>query len=535
MKILENISIGYKRIATGIAIVSFLAIMYFALIPGASYAHVYGPDGGVLSGAFVFIKEWPQYNDTTDINGVYSVDNVPYGEYTLVAAGNDSYAPNISTINVSASTNPRDVTLKSANRYYLPFLYQNDVAYQAAFQVQNGTSNASFEITNYYMNGTKAGNDFYIVQTGELYNKKVFNITGTLPIFVGPAVIKSDIPVMYGGYIYSIGKKVYSLAPSITDAESTTITNIPFLYNGGAYDSGLQVFNPGTTAASVTVRFYYLNGTQAASTTYTLPPKNLVGTTVSSLLPGVFFVGSSIVTSDLPIVAQGYVRTSVSGIYSIAPALSTPVTDPFIPFLYNGGVYDSGLQVFNPGTSSASVTVRFYYLNGTQAASTTYTLPPKNLVGTTVSSLLPGVFFVGSSSVTSDLPIVAQGYVRTGAGLNVYSIAPQVRKPASAISTHVPYLNNIPGGSHDSGVQVVNPNAVTANINVYYYHSNGTMAGSYSGSVAPNGLVGITVSSIVSGPFTGYSIMSADQPIVTQGYIRQSTDGIYSIAPPVER
>jgi len=75
---------------------------------------------------------------------------------------------------------------------------------------------------------------------------------------------------------------------------------------------------------------------------------------------------------------------------------------------------------------------------------------------------------------------------------------------------------------------------VIANINVYYYYSNGTLAGSYSGTVAQNGLAGITLRSIVpSGDFTGYSIMTADQPIVTQGYIRQSTAKYYSIAPPV--
>lgn len=536
MKILGNITGGFKKIATGIAIVTFLAMMYLALIPGGTLAHVYGPDGGILTGIFVFIKEWPQYNATTDISGGYSIVNVPIGNYTLVAMGNDSYAPNVSSITVTeGNTNFRDIQMKPANTYYLPFLYQNDVSYKAAFQVQNdGSADSSVEVTFYYLNGTIAGNDFYKVGPGGMVDNKVFDITGVLPIYVGSASIKADSNVvMNGGYIYSIGKKVYSLAPSINYTNVATNTYVPFLYNGGSYDSGLQVFNPGNTSSSVTVSFYYINGTQAASTTYSLSPKNLAGTTVSSVLPGVFFVGSAKVTSTQPIVAQGYIRTTASGIYSIAPALSTSVIDAYIPFVYNGGSYDSGMQILNPGTLSANVTIRLYYVNGTEAANTTLSVPQNNLGSKTISSMLPGLFFVGSAKITSDQPIVAQGYIRTTLS-SVYSVAPQVRKPDTAINTHVPFLYNIPG-SHDSGVQVVNPNAGTANINVYYYYQNGTSAGSYSGTVASNGLAGITVGSIVSGNFSGYSIMSADQPIVTQGYIRQSTENIYSIAPPVER
>lgn len=536
MKIFENISSGYKRIATGIAIIGFLSMMYLALIPGASFAYVYGPAGGVLSGAFVFIKEWPQYNATTGIDGSYAINQMPIGEYTLVGAGNDSYAPNITRINVTeGNTNPHDITLSSANHFFLPFLYKTTGnVYDSKVQVMNnGTSNASVEITYYFLNGTIAGNDFYIVQPGELWNKNVYETTGvTGAVFVGSAIVKSDLPIKAGGYIKTISKDVYSLASSFSDMEIGTNVNIPFLYNGGNYDSGLQVINPGKTPATVTVKLYYLNGTQAATTTYTLDPKKLGPTTITSILPGVLFVGSCTITSDIPISAQGYIRTTASGIYSIAPALSTTVTNAFIPFVYNGNGYDSGLQVFNPGVDAANISVKLYYLNGTMAASTTYTLPPKNLVGTTVSSLLPGVTFVGSAEVISNQSVVAQGYIRTTAS-SVYSVAPQVRIPGSIGDVNVPFLYNT--ASHNSGIQAVNPNIESANVNVRFYYANGTQAGSYSGPVAPYGLVGVTVSSVVSGNFTGYSIISANQSIVAQGYIRQSTDNIYSIAPPVER
>ncbi|NJD54195.1 MAG: carboxypeptidase-like regulatory domain-containing protein [Candidatus Methanoperedens sp.] len=536
MKILENITSGYKKAATGIAIVSVLALMYIALIPGSSLAYVYGPDGGLLAGAFVFIKEWPQYNDTTDIGGSYAINEMPIGEYTLVAMGNDSYAPNVTSINVTeGNTNFHDIQLKSANHFFLPFLYKTTGSvYDSKVQLMNnGTSNASVELTYYFLNGTVAGNDVYMVQPGKLWNKDVYEITGaTGSLFVGSAIVKSELPIKSGGYIKTIQKDVYSLASSFSDSDIGTNVTIPFLYNGGNYDSGLQVINPGNTTATVTVKLYYINGTQAATTTYTLDPKKLGPTTITSLLPGVFFIGSSTVTSNLPIAAQGYIRTSASGIYSIAPALSNTVTTAYIPFVYNGNYYDSGLQVFNPGNVPAQITVSLYYVNGTKAANTTYILPPKNLVGTTVSSLIPGVLFVGSSEIISNQSVVAQGYIRTSAS-NVYSVAPQVRKPGSIGDVNVPFLYNT--ASHNSGIQAVNPNSAAASVNVRYYYTNGTQAGSYSGTVGPYGLAGVTVSSVVPGDFTGYSVVSANQSIVAQGYIRQATDNIYSIAPPVEK
>jgi len=500
--------------------------MYLALIPGASVAYVYGPAGGVISGAFVFIKEWPQYNSTTDVDGTYSINQMPIGEYTLVAAGNDSYAPNITWINVTeGDTNFHDITLSPANKYYLPFLYQNDVAYQAAFQVQNnGTSNSSVEVTFYNPNGTKAGNDFSIVQQGELLNKKVFDITGKIPLFVGSYMVKSDSSLMNGGYIYSIGKDVYSLAPAITDADLATSAYIPFLYNSGAYNSGVQVLNPGNETANVTVTYYNPSGGVVASNTLDVPPKNLGGPAMPAGL-----IGSAEITANQSIVAQGFIRTTASSVYSIAPALITPVTSAYIPFLYNSGAYNSGVQVFNPGSVTANVTVTFYNPSGGVVASNTFNVPPKNLGGPTMPAGL-----IGSAEITANQSIVTQGFIRTIAS-SVYSVAPQVRKPGYVQDAHIPYLYSTTS-SHDSGVQVLNPNSQSASANIIFYYSNGTEAYNYSNTVLPYGLTGIGVKNILPGVnFTGYVKVTANQSIVTQGYIRTTGSNVYSIAPPVER
>lgn len=543
MKIFKNVTSGYKKIAAGIAIVSFLALMYLAVIPGG-LAYVYGPNGGVLSGAFVFIKEWPQYNATTDTNGAYTINQMPIGEYTLVGMGNDSYAPNISRINVTeGNTNFHDITLSSAKKYYIPFLYErSDNIYNAAVQIQNnGTSNASIQIDFYNTAGTLVGNDVFVVQPGGLFTKRGFDVVEGLPIFVGPAVIKSDIPFNIQGYISTVNQGVYSLAPSIT--EPTTQAYLPFLYQRSdqIYDSGVQVFNPGNTIANVNVILYYTNGTRAGNATYQVGPKVEASKYVFDILTGVaIFAGPAEIISDQPILVQGYVRTKASNIFSIAPSLTTTVTKAYLPFLYQRSdqIYDSGVQVYNPNTTTvANVTINMYYTNGTLAGNATYQICPKCEASKYVFDIVTGIaIFVGPAEIISDQPIVVQGYIRTKAS-NVFSIAPQVRKPDLAGKANVPFLFSTVNLSHDAGIQAMNPNSVNATIDIALYYPNGTKAGNQTYDVGP--YVELSKYAFDIAPniadFNGFAVITANQPIVSQGYIRKKSSNIFSIAPPVER
>jgi len=544
MKLFENISSGYKRIATGIAIVGFLSMMYLAVIPGASVAHVFGPNGGILSGAFVFIKEWPQYNATTDIDGTYAIDQMPIGEYTLVGAGNDSYAPNITWINVTeGNTNPHDITLSPAIKYYLPFLYERtDNIYNSAVQIQNnGTSNASIEIDFYNTAGTLVGNDVFVVQPGGLFTKRGFDIVNGLSIFNGPSFVKSDKPFKVQGYILTVNQGVYSLAPSLT--EPTKQAYLPFLYQRSdlLYDSGVQVFNPGNTAANVEIILYYTNGTRAGNATYQIGPKVEASKYVFDILTGVsIFAGPAEIISDQPIVVQGYVRTKASNIFSIAPSLSTTVTKAYLPFLYQRSdlLYDSGVQVYNPSsTNIANVNINMYYTNGTLAGNATYQICPKCEASKYVFDIVTGVsIFTGPAEIISDQPIVVQGYIRTKAS-NVFSIAPQVRKPDVAGKATIPFLYSTVNVSHDAGIQALNPNNVNATIDIALYYPDGTMAGNQSYTVGP--YVELSKYAFDIAPntvdFKGFAVITADQPIVSQGYIRKKSSNIFSIAPPVER
>ena len=104
---------GYRKIASGIAIVAFLTLMYFALIPGGTMATAFvtSVSGSPIIGAFVKLVDYPQYNATTvGPDGNYVMNNVPYGDY-LISAQAPGYVKNVSMVNVSSSSTTKNFTL----------------------------------------------------------------------------------------------------------------------------------------------------------------------------------------------------------------------------------------------------------------------------------------------------------------------------------------------------------------------------------------------------------------------------------------
>ena len=428
-------------------------------------------------------------------------------------------------------------------KYYMPFLYQRaDLIYDAGVHVQNdGTTSANVTIQFYYLNGTSAGSGTYTVLPGELMTKHAFDITGTMPAFVGPAVVTSNVSVQVQGYINTVNEGVYSIAPSLT--VPATSSYIPFLYQraDNIYDAGVQVFNPGPGTATVTINMYYLNGTLAGSNTSTVGPNAEISKyafDITGTMPA--FVGPVEITSDEPVVAQGFIRTRASLIYSIAPSVITPVLEAYLPFLYQraDNIYDAGVQVYNPGPGTATVTINMYYLNGTLAGSNTSTVGPKAEVSKyafDIAGTMPA--YVGSAEITSSgQAVVAQGFIRTRASL-VYSIAPQVRKPVSIEKAHLPFLYQTVSATHDAGIQVMNPGSGVAEVNITLYYPDGTFAGRNTSIVSPKAEVSKYVFDIAptSVDFSGSVVVEANQSVVSQGFIRKRSSLIYSIAPPVER
>ena len=121
MKIYKNITNSYKKIASGIAIVAFLALMYFALIPGGLVAasYVTAASGSPIIGAFVKLVDYPQYNATTvGPDGAYTLNNVPYdaiagGSTYSIRTRATGYALNTTTVFINGASATKDIAINT--------------------------------------------------------------------------------------------------------------------------------------------------------------------------------------------------------------------------------------------------------------------------------------------------------------------------------------------------------------------------------------------------------------------------------------
>lgn len=100
-------------------------MMYLALIPAGTYAGsgVYNALSGTpIGGVLVKLVDYPKYNTTTDVNGIYSMPNVPIDTYSI-SASKQGYVTNTSSVTVKeASTVVKNFTLFNLTNYPYPFV-----------------------------------------------------------------------------------------------------------------------------------------------------------------------------------------------------------------------------------------------------------------------------------------------------------------------------------------------------------------------------------------------------------------------------
>jgi len=364
MKIFENITSGYKKIATGIAIVLFLTVMYIALIPGATVAaefSVMAASGTPIAGAFVKLVDYPQYNATTDSNGNYAMLNVPNGTYTI-SASKAGYATNTSTVfvpEIQGVSVFKNFTLTAGYTTYVPWIAYSQTTWYTPIQIQNiGLSAADVNVSLYDQNGNLVQIQNATIQpkTSAVFWPPVAPTDGgSASIFSTESVIAviNEMPkngldgMSYTGF--SAGsKKVY----------------IPWIaYSQTSWYTPIQVQNIGFLAANVNVNLYDQNGNQVgAPLTATIQPN-----TASVFWPpvGPTDGGSAVITSSEDVVAivNEMAKTTPQAMsYEGFNAGSKKIFLPSINFSQTNTY--TPIQVQNIGLSSAQVTVSIYDSNG---------------------------------------------------------------------------------------------------------------------------------------------------------------------------
>lgn len=424
MKILENISNGYKRIATGIAIVSFLAIMYFALIPGASVAAgsfvSAAASGDPIVGALVFIKEWPLlWNDTTDGTGNYLISGVSIGNYNISARA-QGYVTNTSPITVVEGTNPaKNFTLTPnanmtgigwINSYnaagsitstmasQLPRSYDIGTVFFGQYDSQKDTNSwfSVFLISDVYGTGGNV-NITYLYDNGTFHSKQITSVlaNGTLTVFpwdsgllLGKVKIEAENPVAAEKRIVSfklggwVSQGIMSvLMPEINTASKDFYGQFDSQKDTNGWFTTILVSDVlgSSTDTDVTINYMYDNGTIF----YTKPDKVPAnGTLVIFPWDSGQLLGKISIHASNPVVAEKRINYFVPGSWDPRDLMADSMLKPsdaskelIVPIFdsrkdING--WFSVVIISDIVGTGANVNIDYLYPNGTFYANVVY-------------------------------------------------------------------------------------------------------------------------------------------------------------------
>ncbi len=478
MKLFENISSDYKRIATGIAIVGFLSIMYIALIPGgiqSASATVFDiMSGEGIGGAFVKIVEWPQYNATTSselgYEGNYTINNVPIGTYNI-SASKHGYFPNTTTVTVEDGlTSFVNFQLTPGNMVYVPWTVTNQGWVSPYVIANKGASEATMNI-DYYdrLSGQIAGsyNSFKIMPNSSKFVYRDWNASGT----DGSAVLISDKPISLMVNQFYLAGNLFN-AYEVENSSSNQIF-IPWTATLDGWTTPFVIVNQGTENAMIDITYYNLDGTVAG----TYPNINMpsgVSTFFYREWNATGSDGAAKVNSSQPIsVLVETFKGTKFGAYTPSSMASTKV---FIPWTITTQGWTSPYRIVNTGSSTALVNISYYdQITGQNAGNDSIYIPAKG-VATMFRETSPASGTDGSAVLNSTQPItvMVEEYVVAGGMYEAYT-------PSMVDSNIITLPWTVTTQGWTSPFVIGNKGDVNATVVINYYNqADGSSAGTYT-------------------------------------------------------
>jgi hypothetical protein len=354
------------------------------------------------------------------------------------------------------------------------------ITWTSGFQVQNLSETATADILIYYYNqdGTLATATPVADSIAAMSSKTYFPI-GAPDGFNGSVVVESTEPVV--AIANTLGNSPQYMASTESFSAGAIEVNLPLIMKGnGGYYTWFNVQNTsGTADAHITVEFI----PASAGNAYTTPSVTIAPGAAATFSQrdvadlGTKFVGSAVITSDVPVVASvmqvGEIYKNMMG-YNGFTVGATTVNLPLI-MSNNSGFY-TGFQVQNVGTAATNVTVAYgANIGGTfNPANETATLQP----GASTTFLQnTGQFatpkYVGSATITTDgQPVVAIVNQVCFTGM-VVGTAYDGFDPAQAtnkVSAPLIMANN---SQFYTGVQIMNVGSAAVDITVTYGPNTG--------------------------------------------------------------
>lgn len=428
--------------------------------------------------------------------------NSSAGDYTATAATALVSSMVTFTLHNSAATTPSPTPTSTTYTYYLPFLANNYNGFTTYLAFQNiGTAQAHYTLQFYDPSGSVISSTAQTTSncsTLQVYGECIASnpYGSSTSATHGSGILSSDQPLAvivpeatpYGGSAYAV------------QSGSANSLVVPFAINGayGGYYTQINVFNGGDNSATVTLKFYNQDGTDApvASTqVFTLTAHtsaSFAQNDANSGLPApttnyAGFNGWAQIssTSGSVLAAQVLEQNPTAKFVAIANAISSGAKTLYAPAIFNNGYgsFFTGANLINSNSSAVSVTLT-YYDKDTGTASTA---APFNLAAHAVQGIFDGGTgiglptnglanpFIGAAVVTATDNIVMS--VNENGGLTAAGNARSGTYAAltnGGSSVGLPVASN-GGYTYITGATIFNTSSAPVTATIQYYDINGNL------------------------------------------------------------
>lgn len=527
MKIIENMTNGYRKIASGIAIVAFLTLMYFALIPGGTMAlsFVTAVSGDPIIGAFVKLVDYPQYNATTvGPDGNYVMNDVPYGDY-LISAQAPLYSKNVSIVNVSSSAVVKDFTLTpgsitgdyrnyafadaelASNKvstlsdigtsFTIP-QYGDNVGWNTEVYITDASGlGATLTLQYYTTGGILAVTENPTVPANGTYKWIPSDGTGGRPT-TGKLVITSTNNVVGWFKIYSIANTDKISSKLYSSVDTGTSFTIPQYGDNVAFGTWVAISDVSGLGATLTIKYYTTAGALVKTETPSVPANGMYTFIPSDGTGGRPTTGKLEITSTSAVTGEYRIFSfGTGGILSNKLYTSADKKTEFsIPQYGDNVAFGTWIAISDVSGLGANLTIKYYTPSGTMAKTETSTISANGMYTFIPSDGTAGRPTIGKLSIYSTNSVSGEMRIfsLSGRGIMANSLFTQQDISGTVI---VPYYgNNVNSGTY---LALADMSGYATPIRVEYHTLGGVLAKTETPTIPADGLLAWVVSDGTSG------------------------------------
>lgn len=351
-----------------------------------------------------------------------------------------------------------------------------DASYTARLLDANG--NQVDTTTKEMASGTHAA--FFLTGSGQLFPNQT-DIQGTL-------VVHSDVALSAVVLRQSSSPFGFTSLPVVSKSSTQTNLSLAQVANGsygaGSFRTSFLLFSIASSTANVTLTLTKDDGTPmpvtisglGTNSTFTFPIQAGKALFLKTDGSGSLAAGSARITSDVPIGATGIfsVYDSQGNFQTEAGVGDSPIMTQFTLPVDLTGNFDTGVAFFNPGTSPATITLRFMNASGeNNSQNPQITLPPNGHNAGFVSQFFPGIGNIQGTLAVSSTAGVAAITLRQNSSPFGFTTLPVVSGIAPGTAGVKALLSQSQSGVNASTNVVINQTLPSGSI------LSGTISGGY--------------------------------------------------------